>query len=138
MSNIPTIRALELAFVVLSVLAVPLGRADSPSPDEGETKEENSADRIVGRWQLVKAAGHELPKDIHLVAHFDSDGKITVGFSGLGQKESKKGAYQLDGNKLTITIKGQKGETNTIKSLDDSKLVLTDTQGKEVELKKVK
>ena len=61
---------------------------------------------------------------------FDKDGKIKVTVDFNGKKIEIDGTYKVDGDKLNVTIKGADGtetmDMDTIKSLDDKKLVIID------------
>jgi uncharacterized protein (TIGR03066 family) len=103
--------------------------------DDKSSREKSNADKIVGSWKLVKAP-EPLPAGITLVATFGKDGKLTLKATPADKRETERGTYKVDGNKLTIKLEGQNEETETIKTLDDKKLVTVDSQGKESEFEK--
>lgn len=103
--------------------------------DDKASGKKSNADKIVGSWKIVKAP-EPLPAGITLVATFGKDGKLTLKATPADKRDTQRGTYKVDGNKLTIKLEGQKEETETIKTLDDKKLVTVDSQGKESEFEK--
>jgi uncharacterized protein (TIGR03066 family) len=108
-------------------------KKDTKKTEEGKVSKRN----LMGTWEIKGKA----PEGAPTVVTFSKGNKVT--FSGL--KEGKKGAtrgagtFTLEGNKLTVTVKGkgkkdkgkagQMTDTMTITKLTKDTLVLTHTQG---------
>jgi uncharacterized protein (TIGR03066 family) len=126
---------LMAAFAVV----VCLGAATAQDKKDEAKKEAAKIDaaKLVGNWEITKSPG-DVPKGS--IVSFDKDGKLKVSIDFNGKKIDIEGTYKVDGDKLVVTIKGPDGkdetDTDTIKSLDDKKLVIIDKDGKEAELEK--
>jgi uncharacterized protein (TIGR03066 family) len=110
----------------------------SSSASGADDKDTSNAKKIVGKWSVVKGEGvppgaiMEFSAENKVIFHVDQKGKL-VSFP--------VGTYKVDGDKVTLTVaKGGKkdDETNTIKKLTNDSLILADSQGKEIELKRMK
>ena len=101
-----------------------------------EAKAADNKNKIVGVWIFVKDAG--LPAGTPM--EFTKDGKLILKLDINGKEIKLEGAYKLDGDKVTVSMKSPDGkedsETHTIKTLTDSMFVFTDSKGMEVELKR--
>jgi uncharacterized protein (TIGR03066 family) len=98
--------------------------------DKADSKDKPNSEKIVGTWKLTKIGGKDAPIEIEMV--FTKDGKIKL----MGRDH---GTYKVDGDKimLTITKKGGKDSTQTIKTLTTDTMVLYDEEEKgEIEFKK--
>jgi uncharacterized protein (TIGR03066 family) len=104
---------------------------------EGRRAESQNADKLVGTWKLVKAAGKEPKGDMTLT--FTKDGKLAFTMK-LGDKEVKAdGTFKLDGDKITsVTRFGGKEmtEVHTIQTLNETTLITKDSKGEVTEFKK--
>jgi len=118
------------AVVALSVTA---GRADDKKTDPA---------KVVGKWKMIRTTAENAPKEATI--EFFKDNKfLVVAKSADGTSFEVRGTYKEEANKLTVTIilpdgKKEPPETDTIKSLNDNKMLLVDKDGKETELAKVK
>ena len=92
-------------------------------------------DKIVGVWIVVKAP--ESPAGT--VMEFAKDGKVSVTAKIQGTEIKTEATYTIEGDKVTILSKNRQGKemkhVHTIKTLTDSKLILTGPAGEEFELK---
>ena len=95
-------------------------------------------DKLIGTWEMTKSEA--VPPGTKATVEFTRDGKITMTATLQGKTVSDGGTYTLNGDKLTFTRKGPRGqektETDTIKTLDDTKLVIVDPAGKVEEYKR--
>jgi uncharacterized protein (TIGR03066 family) len=96
-------------------------------------RDKDNAAKIVGTWEATKEEGG---MKITMTAEFTKDGKVKLSVLSI----SLAGTYKVEGNSLKITLKQgekEKTETNKIKELTDTKLVLEDEKAKEtIEFKK--
>jgi uncharacterized protein (TIGR03066 family) len=146
MAHIPDGRLVWLWLVLLAgLLMLHPCKADSPSRQEGQFTGEKMTDKIVGRWQMVAFNGcRDFPYSFSAfqfirIATFTKDSKYTLTIYRRPKWEvaySERGAYKVDGKKLTIKKEGKKDEIQTIKTLDDKKLVTVDSKGREAEFDK--
>jgi len=97
-----------------------------------------NADKILGSWKLVKTPQPPLPKGAAVIVTFDKDGKLTLTTTIADKKDVQYGKYKVADNKLTVRLKGQEEETETIKTLNDKKLVTVNSKGKESEFARAK
>jgi len=99
---------------------------------------DGNAKKLVGVWESVSKDG-ELPPGSKV--EFTKDGKLKVEVA-IGDKVLKAdGTYKVAGDKLTVTItfEGEsKTHNDTIKSVNDKRLVIEHKSGKSSELKRVK
>jgi len=126
-------------FMAAFAVVVCLGAAIAQDKKEDAKKDAPKVDaaKLVGTWEITKSPG-DLPKGSMVT--FEKDGKLKVSIDFNGKKLDIEGTYKVDGDKLNVTVKGPDGkeetDTDTIKSLDDKKLVIVDKDGKEAELEK--
>jgi uncharacterized protein (TIGR03066 family) len=97
-------------------------------------------EKIVGTWEFVKTAEEKGAPPPGTTFEFTKDGKLIMTMK-LGEKEVKMDAtYTADGDKLTITGKGPKGnektDTDTITKLTDKELHTKNAKGQTTEFKK--
>ncbi len=99
---------------------------------------DTNKEKIVGQWKIVK--GEEVPPGTMI--EFTKAGKVIFHIDLNGKTMPLEvGAYTVDGDKVTfVAKKGEKDDTevNTIKTLNDTKLILVDPKKKEVEMERVK
>jgi len=91
----------------------------------------SNAELIVGKWEVAK--GERAPAGS--VAEFTKDGKLKVNRKAFGQTKSMEGTYKVEEDKLITTIEGET-ETDTIKTLNATTLIIEDSRGKTIEMKK--
>ena len=100
-----------------------------------EDKEPATATKLVGTWEVVK--GH-LPAGTTVT--FTKDNKFSLAGENEGKPFKREGTYQLKGDSLRITSKGDDGKesvvTVTIKSLTDKELVGENDKGEKTTLKR--
>jgi uncharacterized protein (TIGR03066 family) len=129
--------------IVLSVAAALMLAAGATA--QGKDKEKKSAEidatKLVGKWGPLGADKKVMAKAP--VQEFTADGKYYLG-AGAGQKADLKmeGTYKVDGEKLTITMKGAPGVPGevihrTIKKVTDTEVVWVENKQSHT-LKKVK
>jgi uncharacterized protein (TIGR03066 family) len=108
----------------------------SMTAGEKDKKGATNAKKIIGKWEVTKGeapAGSviEFTKDLKL--------KFTI---KMGDKDfTIEGTYKVEKDQLKTSIKiGDKEitDTDTIKTLTETMLILEDTKGKVVELKRKK
>jgi uncharacterized protein (TIGR03066 family) len=97
------------------------------------TDADDSKGKIVGVWILVKGgpAGGSI--------EFTKDGNVISKFVDSNGKETRlEECYKINGNKLTVSTPDREDdkETMAIKTLTDIKLVFTNPEGVETELKR--
>lgn len=127
--------------VTACLMAAPVGCSSSTTTGGSDAAGGggSNADKIVGKWEaadksdeMPAGAVMEFTKDKNVVMHMDAGGK---------QMSMPIGTYKVEGDKLTLTMKkGEKedSETDTIKSLTDDPLTLSDPKGKEIKFKRKK
>lgn len=130
-------------FMAACAVVVFLGAAtaqDKKDPPKDPPKTEAAkidGTKLVGTWQVTTTSG-ELPKGSTIM--FDKEMKIKVAVDFNNMKIELTGTYEVKGDKLMVKIKGPDGkeeeDTDTIKMLDDKKVVLVNKEGKELELEK--
>jgi uncharacterized protein (TIGR03066 family) len=104
-------------------------------------KKATSAEKILGKWEATKG---EIPAGA--VLEFSKDGKVKVTLDLKGTEvliawSGLQGTYQVVGDKLTTVRKvGGKEVTEavTIRTLNETTLVLQDSRGKAEEFKRKK
>jgi len=109
-------------------------------PADDVTKSTN-AEKIIGKWEVTKTEAAEgVP--VGTIVEFQKDGKVTLSLKIQEASIALTGTYKVEKDKLTITMKGPDGkevsETDTIKILNDTTLVLIEKDKKETEFKKKK
>jgi uncharacterized protein (TIGR03066 family) len=147
-------RLLTAAVAVLLALAFAAGADDKKDKkdDKKEVKKDDKKDKakatkiekdkLIGVWTYVKTDAKDAPPEGSVKVEFTKDGKLTVTSTVKDKDVKLSGAYKLDGDKLTITLKGpkdkEKTETSTITELTDKKLVIADKKGDKTETTELK
>jgi uncharacterized protein (TIGR03066 family) len=99
-------------------------------------KSATNAEKIIGKWEVTKG---EVPAGS--LVEFTKDGKLKFTIKMKGKDISLEGTYKVEGDKLKSTMKvGDKEvtDTDTIKTLNETMLILEDTKGKVAEFKRKK
>ena len=117
-----------LRFVLSMALVVTLVGAAS-----AEEKKATNKEKIVGTWELVKAATTDKMNVLPPVGanfEFTKDGKVKVS-AKVGDKvvDGGEGKYEVDGDTLKLILAADKIETSKIKTLTDKVLVVEDKNG---------
>jgi len=130
-----------MAFVLCALVGiVGCSSSSSSGPSGGGT--ENKANALVGTWEGREP---ELP-NLALVFTFAADGKVTqeTVIEGLPKDQNVKvdngkqeGTYKHEDKTITITLQGKEKKL-TIKESSDSKMVLTNPEGKDMTFTKKK
>ncbi|SRR6266568_2105967 len=100
-----------------------------------DDKKADNAKLIVGKWEVTKA--DEGTVGVGAVVEFSKDGKMKV----TGGDMIIEGMHKVTGDKVHISFKKddqEKSHDLTITKLDDTMLIVTDKDGKKVELKRQK
>src|SRR5581483_11778033 len=116
-------RMIRLAVAGVMVLGL---AALAPAQDK---KTEENRKNIVGTWETKEG----------FTIEFTKDGKLKVSIKIEDKAINVEGAYAVEGDKLTVTLKEggeEKKESATIKKLDAQELVTVDKGGKEETLKR--
>jgi uncharacterized protein (TIGR03066 family) len=94
----------------------------------------SNADLIVGTWEPVKG---DMPPGT--TVEFTKDGKMKANMK-IGDKTlTMEGTYKVEGDKIKTSMKmGDKemSDTDTIKTLNDTTLIMEDSKGKTTEMKR--
>jgi uncharacterized protein (TIGR03066 family) len=123
--------ALLLLGVSLAADPATSGAAPAPPPRYKE--------KILGTWEVTKS--EDSPAGT--LVEFAKGGKlkVTVKVPG-GGTETAEAAYAIDGDKITVTLKGPDGkemkETAVITKLTDTEMATKDDKGKIDEFKRKK
>lgn len=99
------------------------------------TKADPDPKKLLGKWEPT---GKDVPEGLKAVIEFSKDDKMKIDVEFSGKKESKTGTYKLDGNKLTVTIDGDKAKTSTVEKLTDDVLEIKNEGGKTTTFGRVK
>jgi len=124
-SAIAVVALLALTFAAQAEDADQLGGVDLTLRAEVGGK-----DRLVGVWTCVKTdAENPPPVGAKIKFEFTRDGKLNLLFSIMDTELKISGAYEVAGDKLSMTLKvpggrAEQKETVTIKELTSRKLVL--------------
>src|SRR5262245_3233615 len=148
-----TMRSLRFAFLTCLVLGLSACSSNSEkkeSDKDGDKKGESergssgpiNTDKFVGTWEITRAA--VLPSGATATVEFRKDGTMHLLSTYRGKMLTKDGTYRVEGNKLTTTLtttrngttSKKKTETDTIRTLDDTRLVVVDDQGQVDEYKR--
>jgi uncharacterized protein (TIGR03066 family) len=126
---------------ILAALAVAIVFAGAARAEDKKDDKKFDAAKLVGKWELTKSTDEGAPKGA--IVEFTKDNKLTITIDFNGKKIELAGTYKLEKDQLTVTIKPPDGgkedsDTDTIKELSDTKVVLLDKKGKETELTKKK
>jgi uncharacterized protein (TIGR03066 family) len=120
-----------------AALALALVHFSSARADE-KTVPKSSADKLVGVWELNDPDLAKLGGKATL--EFTKDGKAKMSFEITGQKPmTLEGTYKVEGDTLKLTrSENGKDQTDaiTIKNFGDDKILLSDKDGKDMELKR--
>ena len=128
-----------MKLILAAATAVVLALAFGVTAEEKKDDKKIDAAKLVGKWEITKAAEGGAPKGTLL--EFTKDGKLTGSIDMDGTKVDIKGTYKIDGDKLKVDVEvgSDKHENEmTIKSLTADKAVLEDKEGREHELTKKK
>lgn len=130
-------RTTFVAFLTWVVAVSPNVTSSSAQDKETNPKTAANAQKIVGKWIIIKAGTEELPKDVELAIEFTSDGKVKI-----YGPEGEEGTYRVDEDRFVMTLKNS-GKTvkSRIKALTADMFVFEDdSKGKTVviEMKKKK
>jgi uncharacterized protein (TIGR03066 family) len=126
------------AGALLACAAILLVAASVTEATGGEKKKgKTNAEKIIGKWEVTKA--DEGP--VGALVEFTKDGKLKLTLK-VGDKElSMEGTYKVEKDKLKTTVKAfdkEVSDIDTIKTLNETMLILEDTKGKVTELKRKK
>jgi uncharacterized protein (TIGR03066 family) len=101
--------------------------------------ERDNAEKVVGKWKVVKASPGSFP--LGTVLDLSKDDKTNVIGSRDGKEFIHAGTYKVDGAKIiiTVTVDGEKREhTLTITKLSDTEMATDHGGGGIIEFKKEK
>jgi uncharacterized protein (TIGR03066 family) len=124
-----------LRFAFLGCLLAGLVGYATPSAPSAPVEKSNK-DKIVGTWQPV-VKGEPAP-----LIEFAKDGKLKVTAKGPdGKAITADGTWEVDGNKLTLTLKlpapaKEQKTTMTITKLTDTEMTTEDDKGRVEEYKR--
>lgn len=106
------------------------------NPTAADTK--NYPKLIVGTWKVTKADENTVPQGA--VFEMGADGKLKIRISPGDQELVLDGTYRVEGSSLTINVRvgDQEGKTKKleIRKLDESSLILADSEKNSAELKR--
>jgi uncharacterized protein (TIGR03066 family) len=109
-------------------------KAGDGKPGTPPGKEATNAQKIIGKWEATK--GEMQPGT---VVEFMAGGKMKVTMKAGDKEMAMEGSYEVLGDKLkTMQKAGPKemSDTDTIKTLNDTTLILEDSKGRINEMKK--
>ena len=125
-----------LAIGLCAFLIVPIGSLiAAPVPKPVKT----TADKIVGKWNLVKSS-NGLAEGTKCVVELTKDGKMTIAMTFGGGTSLYEGTYKFDKDKIDYEVSlggNKKAEILTIKTIADDELAVTDPDGIVEEFKRV-
>ena len=106
-------------------------------------KERAEADRVVGKWKLVKSSNTAPGFAVSLEMELTSTGKLILRQSvGGGPMTVFEGEYKVMKDQLPYSVKypggGEKKETLTIKKLTETELIVVDPDGIQEDFERVK
>lgn len=126
---------IRMVLTPIGLLAFTVFAHSAPVPKAGPT----TADKVVGRWELVKSRGKP-PHAPHFVV-FTKDGTMTLEV-GTGDSTAKyTGKYKVVGEAIDYELTlgdEKKSEKLDIKKLTDDEMHTTDPDGVEEEFKRIK
>ena len=126
-----------LRFVLVACLVLGLSSCQWPL-----SRAPINPEKLVGTWEITRAA--VLPAGATATVEFRKDGTMHLISTYRGKILTKDGTYRVEGNSLTTTLtttrngvtSKEKTETDTIRILDDTRLVVVDDQGQVDEYKR--
>ena len=137
----------RILFAVMACFSVVLAGCSSSittASSTGGGGDGANADKIIGKWKMVKADGEDLPKEAgEVTMEFLKDG--TAKFMSSMAKEADEGKYKIEGDKITFTKPSdpkRKPGHGTIKLLTADTLILIrepkegEKKSTEIELKR--
>lgn len=126
---------IRMVLTPIGLMAFAIFVHSAPVPKAGQT----TAEKVVGRWELVKSRGKP-PHAPHFVV-FAKDGTMTLEV-GTGDNAVKyTGKYKVVGEAIDYELTmgdEKKSEKLDIKKLTDDEMQTTDPDGIEEEFKKIK
>jgi uncharacterized protein (TIGR03066 family) len=106
---------------------------------EKKDEKQDDAKLLIGTWKVTTADKDAL-LDLGDSTEFSKDGKNKTTRKKHGKEVVSQGTYKFEKEKLVITVKSEKGDSETvltIKQITDMELVLSnDEDGKVVEFRK--
>src|SRR5262249_26597235 len=96
-----------------------------------DKKPASNAEKIVGTWEGLTGASRGS------LVEFTKEGKVKVTVEGEGRPRTMEGTYKVEKDTLTVALE-EGGQTVTIKSLTETKLVLQNKGGDTAEFKRKK
>jgi len=126
------------AGALLACAAILLAAAGMTEATGGEKKKDKTnAEKILGKWEVTKA--EQVPAGSTI--EFTKDGKFKAVLKAGDKDLAMDGTYKVEKDKLKTTLKlGDKeiSDTDIIKTLNETMLVLEDSKGMVVEFKRIK
>jgi len=92
---------------------------------------------LIGKWEVTKADEGTVP--VGAIIEFTRDGKVMTSVKKGDDLETHEGAYKLEKDTLTVTMKKdgeEKTKKITITKITEKEMTTKDEDGKVVELKK--
>jgi uncharacterized protein (TIGR03066 family) len=119
--------------IVAATVAMPFAVADD--------EDRFDAAKFVGVWVLTKSEAGAAPEGA--IVEFGKDGALLISLEIGGKTIALKGAYKVEGDKLTVSIEPPCGgkeetDTDTIRVLTNERIVLVDKDKKLTEFKRRK
>jgi len=99
--------------------------------------EADKAKLLIGKWEVTKADEGTVP--VGAIIEFTRDGKVMTSVKKGDDLETHEGAYKLEKDTLTVTMKKdgeEKTKKITITKITEKEMTTKDEDGKVVELKK--
>ncbi len=129
-----------IALLTAGCLAGAAAADDSKDKD----KEKTTAEKLVGKWKLVKSS-QGTPEDVTFVVEFGKKGEMILRVEPKDKDAEPvvlKGTYKLDKDKIDYKMDngtgGQKQEVLKIKTITEDELVVTDPDDIQEDFKRVK
>jgi uncharacterized protein (TIGR03066 family) len=105
-------------------------------------KEKADADKVVGKWKLVKSSNAPDGLNTVLILELNQNGKMTIHQTSDGRTVVYEGEYKVIKGELPYTMKlpggREKKETLTIKKLTETELQVVDPDGIQEDFERVK
>lgn len=128
---------LLVAFTLFTFLSATHPAEAAPVP---KAKPKTTAEKLHGKWKLVKSPG--LESDNTAIVVFGKDGSLTLTITTTdGAKFEVAGKFTADGDKIPYELEtsdGVRKETLTIKKLTEDELITVDPEDKVEEFQRVK